>query len=53
VRTRGDITLEDLAFHARQEIAAIKGVGPKAMDELDAAMAERGLEWPDAEAVTV
>ena len=50
----GDVTLEDLTFHSREDIAAIPGVGPKSMDRLDAELAERGLKWTDAaEAVTV
>lgn len=46
------VTLEDLASFTREEIAALPGVGPKAMAALDAAMSEHGLEWADAEAVS-
>jgi len=42
------VTLEDLTLYTRDEIAAIDGVGPKAMKMLDAAMAERGLTWAGA-----
>ena len=37
------VTLEDLASSAREEIAGLPNVGPKAMVMLDAAMVEHGL----------
>lgn len=44
------VTLEDLAQFSRAEIAGLGGVGPKAMDKLDVALAKRGLSWAEQEA---
>lgn len=38
-------SLEDLARLTRAEVAALHGVGPKALRVLDAALAERGLAF--------
>jgi hypothetical protein len=38
-------TLEELAGQPRERITAIPGLGRKTMQKLDAAMAERGLNW--------
>lgn len=43
------VTLQDMAFVPRARVAAIKGVGSKAMDAIDAAMTEHGLEWGEPE----
>ena len=47
------ITLEDLPRYRRDAIAAIAGVGPKTMVELDEALAEGGLEWGSTSAPTL
>ncbi|SUE17080.1 helix-hairpin-helix motif protein [Rhodococcus gordoniae] len=36
-------TLDDVARHSRRELAALHGVGPKALRILAEALAERGL----------
>ena len=41
----GYTTLEQLAGVPRAELAALHGVGPKALVLLDAALAERGLAF--------
>jgi hypothetical protein len=38
-------TLDDLTRWTRAEVAALHGVGPKALGVLDAALAARGLTW--------
>ena len=42
------ITLEDVVQHTRDEVAAVRGVGPLTMEKLDAAIADRGLAWSEA-----
>jgi hypothetical protein len=49
----GLYTLEEVAVAGREEIARIRGIGPKAMSALDAALDHHGLKWAAAEAVTV
>lgn len=44
----GIYTLEEVAARTRAEVFAIDGVGPKTMQKLDAAMADRGLSWTEA-----
>lgn len=41
------VTLHDVAQRSREEIARVKGVGPKSMEKLDAAMAVEGLSWAE------
>ena len=38
-------TLSEIANHSRKELLALHGVGPRAIRLLDAALAERGLEF--------
>lgn len=44
----GILTLEEVAKKPREEIAAIKGVGPVTMAKLDAALAVEGLSYAEA-----
>jgi len=41
------VTLEDLTFFSREEIADLPGVGPKAMKMLDRTMKDHGLTWAE------
>lgn len=41
----GVTRLKQLTRHRRDELLALHGFGPKAMRELDRAMAEEGLEF--------
>lgn len=41
----GIYTLTELATHSRKEIAALHGMGPKALGILEAALKERGLSF--------
>ena len=41
----GVTRLEDLTRHRREELMALHGFGPKALDALDRALAERGLAF--------
>jgi hypothetical protein len=42
------LTLEEVASRPRNEIAAIRGVGPVTMAKLDAALAVEGLSYGEA-----
>lgn len=44
----GVVTVEDLQYLPRATVAFIRGVGPKLMMALDAALAERDLRWGEA-----
>lgn len=46
LRAEGLHTLEDVAARRRDDLAALHGVGPVALERLDAALAEHGLAWP-------
>ena len=39
------VTLEEAAARSREELAALRGVGPRTMERLDAAITERGLSY--------
>ncbi|WP_410812162.1 DNA-binding protein [Micromonospora sp. 067-2] len=41
----GITTLAEVATHSRRDLLALHGVGPKAVDILAAALAERGLAF--------
>lgn len=41
------VTLEDLSFFARDEIAGLDQVGPGSMAKLDKALGDAGLSWPE------
>lgn len=41
-------TLEDIAAKSREDIAAMKGVGPVTMRKLENAMDDHGLTWAEA-----
>ena len=41
----GITTMSQVAHHTRTELAALHGVGPKALRMLDEALGERGLGW--------
>ncbi|MFT4299763.1 MAG: hypothetical protein QM597_09040 [Aeromicrobium sp.] len=45
LRAAGIATLADVSGHRASEIAALHGVGPKAIRLLGEALAERGLTW--------
>ena len=47
LRTVGVHTLEAVSTWRRRDLAALHGVGPVALDRLQAAMAERGLRYAD------
>jgi hypothetical protein len=47
LRTVGAHTLEAVSTWGRRDLAALHGVGPIALDRLQAAMAERGLRYAD------
>jgi hypothetical protein len=40
-----EVTLEDLSYFERDEIAGLDGVGKVTMKTLDGAMADAGLTW--------
>lgn len=42
------VTVEELTDHSRAEVAAIRGVGPRTMAKLDAAVGDCGLVWAEA-----
>ena len=44
----GLYTLEEVAIRGRETIAAIPGIGPKAMEAIDAALEKHGIPWADA-----
>jgi hypothetical protein len=43
----GIASLNDLAMFTRDQVASARGVGPKSMVALDAAMADAGLSWAE------
>lgn len=43
----GITTLAQVAAHSRRDLLAMHGVGPKAVDILASALAERGLAFSD------
>lgn len=47
LHTAGIASLAELATCTRPEIAALHGIGPRAMDLLTQALAARGLDWHD------
>jgi predicted flap endonuclease-1-like 5' DNA nuclease len=47
LRQAGITTLAQVAAHRRSDLAALHGVGPKAVSILAAALAEHGLAFAD------
>ena len=43
----GITSLRQVAEHSRSELAALHGMGPKALSILEASLAEVGLQLPD------
>jgi hypothetical protein len=39
------LTLEEVAAEGQENVSAIKGVGRRTLDRIEAAMTERGLAW--------